>query len=428
MFAIAIMTTIFICSFTSRTRLFYLLKPFVALVAMFIVMMIAELSIWFLEGNPANATLIRICCLTIMLCAGTIGSLYSACLYNMARIRKHYSSLPTKVIVFFNFALCAFVICLSGTDLIFYVDEFGYYQSGPYYAVIELSIVAGLLIDTLLVFYYRESLPLRNMINLLIFAISPICAVLLAPIWYPAPVYMAFTISCFLLYNMFVSELTDRFNETEKQLAEIEKTLAENRISTMMSQIQPHFIYNTLGTVEYLCKTNPEEAAELVHDFTLYLRGNFTELDSINVVSLGQEIKHVEHYVNIEKKRFPDIEVIYDLKANGFYLPALSIQPLVENSIKHGLMGLESGGTVTISTYETDKYYGVSVSDNGVGFNVEEIYADKNKHIGISNVKERIELLTKGTLGIKSEINKGTIAEILIPKSGGVTNESDSCR
>lgn len=204
--------------------------------------------------------------------------------------------------------------------------------------------------------------------------------------------------------------------EAEKNAIEAE--LKETRISTMLSQIQPHFIYNTLGTIERLCIKDPERASELVRNFSLYLRGNFSELDSIAPIRFSQEIKHVEHYVDIEKVRFPDMTIEYKLEFTEFVLPALSVQPLVENAIKHGLMRLESGGTVVIHSYETETHFCVEVSDNGVGFDT-DIQLNKKEHVGIYNIRERLKAIVNGTLQIESELGVGTVATIMIPKEDG---------
>lgn len=195
----------------------------------------------------------------------------------------------------------------------------------------------------------------------------------------------------------------------------LEEELTEMRIATMLSQIKPHFIYNTLGTIEQFCYEEPEKAADLVHEFSLYLRGNFTELDNSAPIRVTQEIEHVKHYVGIEQVRFPDITIEYDIREEDFLVPALSVQPLVENAIKHGLMGLESGGTVKISTYETKDAYCVSVTDDGVGFE-ESVFDDGQPHVGIRNIRARIEAMCGGTLDIMSEPGKGTTAVITIPK------------
>ena len=201
--------------------------------------------------------------------------------------------------------------------------------------------------------------------------------------------------------------------EAEKNIVEAE--LKESKISIMLSQIRPHFIYNTLGTIERMCLKDPDQAFQLVRNFSLYLRGNFSELNSVTPIRFTQELKHVEHYVNIEKVRFPDITIEYDVETADFLLPALSVQPLVENAIKHGLMRLESGGTILIRSYETPDHFCVEVKDDGVGFDT-SLPIDKKKHVGLHNIRGRLKAMVNGELIIESQVGTGTRAVILIPK------------
>ena len=183
----------------------------------------------------------------------------------------------------------------------------------------------------------------------------------------------------------------------------------------MLSQIQPHFIYNTLGTIERMCLKDSEKAFDLVHNFSLYLRGNFSELDSVIPIQFSEELKHVEYYVNIEKVRFPDMNIEYHIETTGFVIPALSVQPLVENAIKHGLMRLETGGTVIIRSYETETHFCVEVKDDGVGFDTNLPIEDK-KHVGLRNIRGRLKAMVNGELFIESKPGAGTRAVIMIPK------------
>ena len=201
--------------------------------------------------------------------------------------------------------------------------------------------------------------------------------------------------------------------EAEKSIVEAE--LKDSRISIMLSQIQPHFIYNTLGTIERMCLKEPEKAFQLVRNFSLYLRGNFSEIDSVAPIRFADELKHVECYVNIEKVRFPDMTIEYDLEATDFVLPALSVQPLVENAIKHGLMRLESGGTIVIRSYETERHFCVEVKDDGVGFDT-TLPVEEKKHMGLRNIRGRLKAMVNGTLVVESRIGAGTRAVIMIPK------------
>ncbi|MGN0597875.1 MAG: sensor histidine kinase [Ruminiclostridium sp.] len=105
----------------------------------------------------------------------------------------------------------------------------------------------------------------------------------------------------------------------------------------------------------------------------------------------------------------------FDVRCDDFLLPVLSVQPLVENAIKHGLMGLESGGSVTVSAFETDSDYCVQVRDDGVGFDV-NLTLDSKQHIGISNIRERLSAICEGTLTVESTPGSGTTVSIRIPK------------
>ena len=201
--------------------------------------------------------------------------------------------------------------------------------------------------------------------------------------------------------------------EAEKNI--VEAKLKESRISIMLSQIQPHFIYNTLGTIERMCLKDPQKANELVRNFSLYLRGNFSELDSVAPIRFAEELRHIEYYVNIEKVRFPDMNIEYDVEATEFVLPALSVQPLVENAIKHGLMRLEAGGTVKIYSYETPTHFCVEVTDDGVGFDT-DAPIDEKKHVGLRNIRGRLKAMVNGALVLESKPGVGTKAMIMIPK------------
>ncbi|MBQ5840538.1 MAG: histidine kinase, partial [Clostridia bacterium] len=182
-----------------------------------------------------------------------------------------------------------------------------------------------------------------------------------------------------------------------------------------MSQIRPHFIYNTLGSIEQLCELDPPKAGELVHNFAKYLRGNFGELDNPKPILMSKEMEHVRHYVYIENVRFPDMTVTFEMGTEDFSLPALTIQPLVENAIKHGLMKLEKGGTIRVISYETETHYCISVEDDGVGFDTNQLL-DEKKHIGIRNIRDRLQVMVGGTLDIESTPGVGTTVRIRIPK------------
>jgi LytS/YehU family sensor histidine kinase len=208
---------------------------------------------------------------------------------------------------------------------------------------------------------------------------------------------------------------TAKAKELETEKVALNAKLAESRISTMMSQIRPHFIYNTLGSIEQLCELDPPKAGKLVHNFAKYLRVNFKEMDNLKPIRMSQEMEHVHHYISIEHVRFPDMTFSFEMNSDDFSLPALTIQPIVENAVKHGLMKLQKGGSIRVMSYETDTHYCVTVEDDGVGFDT-SILRDEREHVGIRNIRGRLKAMVDGTLEIESTQGVGTKVLITIPK------------
>jgi len=214
---------------------------------------------------------------------------------------------------------------------------------------------------------------------------------------------------------IIVLESEDLVAKQAKQKME----LAELKTKMMLSQIQPHFTYNTLSSIAALCDIDPQKAKSLTMDFTNYLRANLKTLKSDIPIFFDKEMEHTQIYLRIEKERFGDI-LNYDLDicASEFFIPSLTIQPLVENAVKHGVCSKSEGGHVLISSYELDEGYEITVEDDGIGFDEGKINWNDGTHTGIMVVKERLERICNGTLTIESEVGKGTKATIFLPKEG----------
>ena len=190
--------------------------------------------------------------------------------------------------------------------------------------------------------------------------------------------------------------------------------MAEQRIQIMMSQIQPHFLYNTLSTIQALCRTDPEKASVVTERFGKYLRQNLESLSQTELIPVSKELEHTKIYSEIENIRFDNIRVEYDTPETDFMIPALSIQPLVENAIRHGVR-IREKGVVKISTMKVSNGYEITVEDNGRGFDTSVIETADNTHIGLRNVRERIEKMCSGTFRIESTENVGTKITLHIP-------------
>ena len=203
--------------------------------------------------------------------------------------------------------------------------------------------------------------------------------------------------------------------EAEKQV--MERKLQESQISIMLSQIQPHFLYNTLNSIYQLCETNPMRARSMVNYFAEYLRNNLSSLEEPGLISFETELSHIKTYLDIEKIRFEDtLEIEYDIKTVNFSLPVLTVQPIVENAVKHGTSKKRGGGKVIISAFEDKEDFIIQVSDTGCGFDITKPPNDGKRHVGIENVRQRLSNMCSGKLTIESTVGEGTCATIRIPK------------
>ena len=190
--------------------------------------------------------------------------------------------------------------------------------------------------------------------------------------------------------------------------------MAAQRIQIMMTQIQPHFLFNALNTIRALYAKDPPLADKTLEDFSTYLRQNIESLSQTDLVPITKELEHTKLYADIEMQRFPNIRVEYQIEDKEFMIPALTIQPLVENAIRHGVRS-QKDGLVTVSAVLETGAHRITVQDNGVGFDVNKQEGIEGAHIGLKNVKDRVEQMCGGTMIIESEIGKGTCVTLLIP-------------
>ena len=194
---------------------------------------------------------------------------------------------------------------------------------------------------------------------------------------------------------------------------EIQAELEKNKTALMLSQIQPHFLYNSLGAIRELCRQNPEDARNALGTFITYLRGNMESIQREHLVGFEKELAHISTYLELEKLRFGDeLTVAYDIQETDFLLPSLTIQPLVENAVKHGVCSREEGGTVVLHTHREGDRVVIMIRDDGMGFDsMETVGSD---HIGLRNVRDRLKYIVDGQLEIVSIPEVGTTVTVTI--------------
>ncbi|MBO1265185.1 sensor histidine kinase [Proteiniclasticum sp. SCR006] len=229
-----------------------------------------------------------------------------------------------------------------------------------------------------------------------------------------------------------IGELMQRYNKMAKRLdilisniIESKDRLKKSEMKMLQSQINPHFLYNTLDTVKWMAKMQrTEEVSSLITNLATLLRISMEDAEEFQTVR--QSIQWLESYLSIQKARYDD-DLTYDIQVEealmDHKIPKLILQPLVENAILHGV---EGKGNITVTGYREEESMIFEVKDDGVG--IEEKVALKlleegpDKGIGLTNVHRRIELLYGRGYGVRifSEVSRGTTIRIAIPERGPV--------
>jgi len=201
---------------------------------------------------------------------------------------------------------------------------------------------------------------------------------------------------------------------TQMEISKVENLMSlvkYSELKALQSQINPHFLFNVLNTMASLIRTNPEKAREVTIDLSRYLRYNLD--NNVKSVELIKELNQIDNYIKIEKARFGDkLNIIYDVDESlyNFQIPSLIIQPLVENSIKHGILKKRENGCVKIIVKKIDKDIEVIIEDDGVGIEqtvIDNLDKQIQENIGLKNVHQRLKLLYGEGLDIK-KLEQGT--------------------
>ena len=210
-------------------------------------------------------------------------------------------------------------------------------------------------------------------------------------------------------------------NHRESQKAqELAGELKNNRIVLAMSQIRTHFIFNVLTAISGMCEYDPKKADATLIKFSRYLRNNIDIMQDDELEPFLKSVEHLEDYIDLEQLRFGSrLKFVKEFEVTDFKIPPLVLQPIVENSLKHGLFPKVEGGTITLSTKTDGKNIMITISDDGVGYNTDDL--KRKGSVGIDNVWFRLNCMVKGSMNIESIPGVGTKVTIIIPcKEAGV--------
>jgi len=319
------------------------------------------------------------------------------------------------------------------THVYFYFDENNMTVLQDALIISDIAVFIWTALTLFILITNRKNLSKKEMGALLSYVILPTVAL----IFYLMTLNLQFiiysiTLSIIIYFASIQAELSQQIKQQELEikqkeleLKQKELELSESRIATMTSQIQPHFIYNALAAIKSMIRVSPKIAVETITEFSDYLRSNIDSLSITTPVSFERELKHVETYLSIEQKRFRDkLTITYDIAVIDFDLPQLTIQPIVENAVRHGITSRkESGGCITISSSEKGNDVIITVTDDGAGFDTNQILNDRGRiNVGLQNVRTRLAAMVGGTLEVQSEIDAGTTVTITIPRQAKGAN------
>lgn len=383
------------------------IRLFVIMLGLSVCLQASDMAVQFLDGNAA-AEAISLALTVLFYVSGNF--MAAVFMYYVREFAGPYSPAMCRLVGIMNL-LCTVsvaMVLLDPVTKIYFSFENGIYIRGPLFWMSQIVPLIILLFNAITVICQRK-LRDREKLSLLSYCLSPIIACVVQFWFYGLTLLGPATILSLLI--IYGTIHTNR----AKELAEQKTELTEAQVAVMLSQIQPHFLYNTLANIRALCRRDSQRACEAIDCFSGYLRENMAAVDEKRPIPFERELAHVNNYLQIEKMRFDErLHVEYHLPVTDFKLPALSVQTLVENAVKHGIRRKDAGGTVWITTREDARTFQVEIRDDGVGFDT-ELPLD-NTHIGLRNTRHRLSAMCDGSLRVESTPGIGTTVTITLPK------------
>lgn len=389
---------------------------FLTVLLMHIITAVGDLFAWRFTGIPGlNAVTVTGNVLTYVLnplaCTGFCILVFDM-LCQPKQVKQGLSGLLSFLVLALGVASSLLIVINIRTGILFTLNSENIFTWGPLSMLPDNMLLVQLFLMHPILFLCRTRSKLDTFVNAALYLGAPIAAVLLENY---APtvmlVYPSMTISMLLFEVM-------RQHNKQRVMMQQELELSDSKVRLLMGQIQPHFIFNSLLAIQELCTEDPKKAEGAVQDFAIYLRGNLDAMSSTRMIPFAKELEHIRHYLSLEQADPSEtFQVEYDLAVRDFRVPPLSVQPIVENAVRHGMAMRDSGGVITIATREDARSYSIIVKDNGYGFDSATQEQMERKSIGLENVRMRLAAQCHGSLEIDSgEI--GTIVRIRIPKKG----------
>ena len=285
----------------------------------------------------------------------------------------------------------------------------GHYQRGPVYPLMLLPMITIQLFNLTGAIRRRKKLSCKAFYSFLT-AILPMTAALIVLMFVEVFLLLdiSYVLSALSMYSFILSDQIEQDLQHQREIA-------NQRASITVLQMRPHFIYNTMTSIYCLCDQDPKLARKVVMDFTTYLRKNFTAIASPTLIPFSSELEHTRAYLAVEQALYEDsLFVEYDTPHTWFRVPPLTLQPIVENAVKHGRDPYAGPFHISIRTRKTNSGSEIVVEDNGRGLLSSD---NKEPHIALKNIEERLEIMCGGSLTITPGDSSGTVVKLTIPDS-----------
>lgn len=321
----------------------------------------------------------------------------------------------------FLFGACAVMMGMTVVNIwthwFYFIDAQNFYHRSALHWVTQIVGLFGTAINGAFLLKYRKRIETGLFVAMFSYVVLPTIALVTLVFYYGLS--LLHVAMCISMVCMFVAAFKSHY----MRMTARERELGDMKTQLLISQIEPHFLYNSLTTIKYLCRTSPDQAADAVDEFSLFLRGNLDGISATKCIPFRAEVEQVRNYLSLEQRRFGDrLRVKWSIEDDDFRIPALTLQPIVENAVRHGVMKKPEGGTISIRSSFLPEGFVVEVEDDGVGFDVEQMKRQQKdaestgRHLGLRNVKSRLELMRGGAMLVTSEIGKGTTVKLILPE------------
>lgn len=379
---------------------------FITLFATFVLCMLSMFTELVTYANPSLAPEEKITVYFQYLLFSILIPMFTAHLLHTCGEDWRKSLLFRTVIFLWGLYFILLAVAQATTCFYYFTPE-NLYVRAPCHLLMMTPAFAAMFLNLASVIRRRDKLPRKYFVVFLIHLLSLQLALFIHNLIIESLEIVVFgmSISTLAMFGIIM------YNQIEQYLGQ-QREIANQRANIMVLQMRPHFIYNAMMSIYYLCAKDAAKAQQVTLDFTTYLRKNFTAIVSEDTVPFADELEHTHAYLAIEQVQFEDCLLVeYDTPHKNFRLPPLTLQPIVENAIKHGMDPEFAPLCISIQTRETNSGSEIIVEDNGPGFEP----TDNEPHIALANIQQRLEMMCGGKLTIFPRDDGGTVVTVTIP-------------